>query len=300
MQKLRLIKLTALTFALLLLGFMAQAQTYLNLRSMPSTTPGSLDYAIFGHASGTNLFWYRDYWTDIYANFTNSTAGQAMIAATATNTAAIAALVTSNANVVASIAATSNALTTASNALATATATASAKTTTASNAIVALLANYYPSNNPNSFQTAQQVTATAMGAAAAAAAGAVSSNGVASFTAVTSRNVLFSPLDCGSVPTTYFLDLSTASFQRIAFTNTSGGASLEIKNASAGQNVTVALKNSTGSAQTFYLPNYFQTNVFNITANASTIANVANTRTLIFNFLTFSSGQVFMSYATAY
>ena len=230
-----------------------------------------------------------------------------LAAINATNTALLAIInLNSNATVTASntlataIVANAAADVTASNALATAAASASAKDTVTSNSIVTALANYYPSNNPSGFQTSAQVTATATGVTAAALAGAVQSNGVASFKAVTSSNVLFSPLDRGSVPTTYFLDLSTASFQQIAFTNTSGGSNLEITNASAGQNVTVALKNSTGSAQTFYLPNYFQTNVFNITANTSTIANVANTRTLIFNFLTFSSGQVFMSYATAY
>ena len=163
-----------------------------------------------------------------------------------------------------------------------------------------LFRSYYPTSNPSSYQTASQVTATAAGAAAAALAGAVQSNGVASFASVTVSNLIYSPIDKAQVPATYFLDLGTASFQKIAFTNTSGNSNLELTNWAAGQNVTVAVKNSTGSAQTYGLPNYFQTNVFNISANANTLNNVANGRTLIFNFVVFSASQIFMSYATAY
>ena len=79
MHKSRLIKLT-LTAALLL-GVEIQAQTnatYLNIRAMPASLVGDLDYLIYGKASGTNYFWNRIYVSDFYANFTNTAAGQSL------------------------------------------------------------------------------------------------------------------------------------------------------------------------------------------------------------------------------
>jgi len=300
MQKLPLIKFLTVAVAALMLGVTVQAQTnatYLNLRSMPTTTPGSLDYAIFGHASGTNLFWYRDYWSDIYANFTNTPAGQAMLAASATNAANIAAngaanLVTSN-----GLAAETAARIVTSNALASAVSAASAQATTVSNSVNFKLAGYYGTNNAAGYQTAAQVSATAAAAAAAAAAGIVSSNGAAAFGSVISSNALYNVFDNGQA-TAKTVNLGTASMQTVEFTNVSGNSVLSLTGYAAGQNVTIVCFNNTGSALTMTLP----VGIKNLVASAATLANIPTAGVVVFNILSTTTGAAgaAMSYSRSY
>ena len=159
-------------------------------------------------------------------------------------------------------------------------------TTNANAAAAALAANLATSN---------AILGIANAAAAQATATGVTNGGNANF-----GNLNFTPLIIGNVPATYFLNLSNASFQSITYTNTSGNSNLQLTNWSAGQSVTVFVKNQTGSPQTYGLPNYFQTNVFNLTANANTINSIPNGRVIVFNFVVLSASQVYMSYANGY
>ena len=166
---------------------------------------------------------------------------------------------------------------------------------TASNYFATVTAANAAANVATSNSISGAATAAAAAAVAPLASNAITNGGNAIF-----GNLNFTPLIVGNVPATYFLNLSNASFQSITYTNTSGNSNLQLTNWAAGQSVTVFIKNQTGSAQTYVLPNYFQTNVFNLTANANTINSIPNGRVIVFNFVVLSPSQVYMSYANGY
>ena len=254
MHKSRLIKLT-LTAALLL-GVEIQAQTnatYLNIRAMPASLVGNLDYLIYGKASGTNYFWNRIYVSDFYANFTNTAAGQSILASLNTNAAAITATATANTSTSNSLASTITATAAAnagtSNSVTALALAASAKATGTSNGIVALLSGFYPSNNPSGFQTAGQVTAAANVAVATYAATASTNGGSATLT-----NLIYQPLNLGNVPTAYYtFNMAAASVQILSYTNTAN-LTLNATNYQPGQNVTLIVLNKSKASPNITLP----------------------------------------------
>ena len=221
-----------------------------------------------------------------------ATASNYLFSVTVSNVASIAAA--SNA-ISTTVTANAAASTTASNALQTLIAANTARDTTASNSLQTQVTANATTAAAANLATSNAILGIANAAAAQATATGVTNGGNANF-----GNLNFTPLIIGNVPATYFLNLSNASFQSITYTNTSGNSYLQLTNWSAGQSVTVFVKNQTGSAQTYELPNYFQTNVFNLTANANAINSIPNGRVIVFNFVVLSPSQVYMSYANGY
>ena len=231
----------------------------------------------------------------------------------AINAAPLNAVAATNAVLSALITANAATITTASNVLQTQITANATTATTASNALQTLITANTARDTATTNGLQTQITANATTAAAANLATSNSILGIANAAAAQATatgvtnggngnfgNLNFTPLIIGNVPATYFLNLSNASFQSITYTNTSGNSNLQLTNWSAGQSVTVFVKNQTGSAQTYGLPNYFQTNVFNLTANANTINSIPNGRVIVFNFVVLSPYQVYMSYANGY
>ena len=216
--------------------------------------------------------------------------------ALAASIAAVAASVTATTNgLQTQITANATTATTSSNALQTLIAANTARDTATTNGLQAQITANATTAAAANLATSNSILGIANAAAAQAVSTGVTNGGNAIF-----GNLNFTPLIIGNVPATYFLNLSNASFQSITYTNTSGNSNLQLTNWSAGQSVTVFVKNQTGSPQTYGLPNYFQTNVFNLTASANTINSIPNGRVIVFNFVVLSASQVYMSYANGY
>ena len=231
----------------------------------------------------------------------------------AINAAPLNAVAATNAVLSALITANAATITTASNVLQTQITANATTATTASNALQTLITANTARDTATTNGLQTQITANATTAAAAnlatsnsilgianAAAAQATATGVTNGGNANFGNLNFTPLIIGNVPATYFLNLSGASFQSITYTNTNGNSNLQLTNWAAGQSVTVFVKNQTGSPQTYGLPNYFQTNVFNLTASANTINSIPNGRVIVFNFVVLSPSQVYMSYANGY
>ena len=231
----------------------------------------------------------------------------------AINAAPLNAVAATNAVLSALITANAATITTASNVLQTQITANATTATTASNALQTLITANTARDTATTNGLQTQITANATTAAAANLATSNSILGIANAAAAQATatgvtnggngnfgNLNFTPLIIGNVPATYFLNLSNASFQSITYTNTNGNSNLQLTNWAAGQSVTVFVKNQTGSPQTYGLPNYFQTNVFNLTASANTINSIPNGRVIVFNFVVLSPSQVYMSYANGY
>jgi hypothetical protein len=238
-----------LALALTLSIFTANAQTnasYINIRSMPTSLPGNLDYMIYGKQSGTNYFWYRVYSSDFYNNYTNSPAGVAQWAyetnSRAIASGAAASSTTSSNSLQAQISANLTAQNSASNAVAALALAASTKDTVTSNTLYGNFSNYYPASNPSSYQTAAQVAATASAAAAQAVATGTTNGGNVNF-----GNVVYTPLSYTNSGSSVTVDLSRASLQFITITNNSY-TTLFFTNQAPGQNVTVDLYNQGSGA----------------------------------------------------
>jgi len=258
MQKHRLIKATLALC--LLLGGAVHAQTnatYLNIRNMPASTPGTLDYLIYGKASGTNYYWNRIYVTDFYTAFTNAPAGQTIWALLTGHTASIAANATANT-------ATSNTL----SALITANTAANSSTsnTLAASITAALAADVATSNalsarvtaaNAQDTATSNSISATAT-AIAAAAVSTYAATGVTNGGTATLTNLYYSVLNLGNVDASsgtggYVVNLAAASFQMVTLTNHSASY-MSITGMAPGQSVNVVVKNGYTAVETFYYP----------------------------------------------
>jgi hypothetical protein len=166
--------------------------TYLNIRSMTVGTPATLDYMIFGKASGTNYYWNRQYVGDFYNAVTNFPAGAWLRSNVVLNAANLAtetaARIAASNSISASVTNEAAARVATSNALQSAISSATAQTLAGSNALSLAISNTaaaaYPSNNPNGFQTASQVAAAAASAAAQAVATGTTTGASVTFSAV--------------------------------------------------------------------------------------------------------------------
>ena len=167
-----------------------------------------------------------------------------------------------------------------------------AKDTATTNGLAAMIATANAQNVATSNSIAGTATATAAAAVAPLSANAITNGGNGNF-----KNVTFSVLDNGNSVYQYAVNLSAATIQKVAFTNgLSGNCYLTVTNISPGQNVTIAVLNSTGATKAFFFPNSSQTNVFSITG-AGQSQNIGNGKSVLFNFISIDGGNVAMSWA---
>jgi hypothetical protein len=258
--------------------------TYLNIRSMTVGTPATLDYMIFGKASGTNYYWNRQYVGDFYNAVTNFPAGAWLRSNVVLNAANLAtetaARIAASNSISASVTNEAAARVATSNALQSAISSATAQTLAGSNALSLAISNTaaaaYPSNNPNGFQTASQVAAAAASAAAQAVA-----TGTTTGASVTFSAVKYVVLDKGT-NNSPVIDLSTNSIQLVSIT---GNCSMSLTNITPGANVTVILKNCSSSfLYSFRLP-------ANVKRASGTGYNLDAGRWAVISFTAFGDGS---------